>query len=77
MVNLPTLCPDTHVSMKKFLKNFCREKSWGLGGGGLQQPLPRLEREGVAAKIKKNRNFHFLILSFCHNNDYIPEILET
>ena len=23
--------------MKKSFKNFCREKSWGVGGGGLQE----------------------------------------
>ena len=72
MVHLPTLCPDTHVSMKKIFKNFCHEKSWGVGG--LQQP-PRPETEGVAAKINKFCSFHFLIFSFSHNNDYLPEIL--
>ena len=41
-VNLPTLCPNTHVSMKKFFKNFCCEKSWGVGG--LQQPPPSVLR---------------------------------
>ena len=48
MVNLPTLCTDTHVSMKEFFINFYHEKGWGMGG--LQHP-PRPEREGVAAKI--------------------------
>ena len=63
--------------MKKCFKNFCHEKSWEVGGGGgLQQPRCP-EREGVAAKINKFPNFHFIIFSFCHNNDYVPEILET
>ena len=31
-VNLPTLCPDTHFSMKKNSKNFAVKKSWGEGG---------------------------------------------
>ena len=44
--------------MKKIFKNFCHEKSWGVGG--LQQP-PRPEREGVAAKINK-----FLLFSFSY-----------
>ena len=45
--------PSVQIPMylKKIFKNFCREKSWGVGGG-LQQP-PRPEREGVAAKINK------------------------
>ena len=38
-VNLPTPCLDTHVSMKKKIKKFCREESWGEGEG-MQQPLP-------------------------------------
>ena len=59
MVNLPTLCPDTHVSMKKFFKNFFREKKLGDGEGGLQQPPPRPETEGVAAKKNKISYFAF------------------
>ena len=59
--------------MKKFFKV---GGGGGGGGGGVQQP-PRSEKEGVVAKINKFRNFHFLLLSFCHNNDYVPEILET
>ena len=48
------------------------------GKGGCNNPLPRPEREVVAAKIDKiSSNFDFLIFSFCHNNDYVPEILET
>ena len=31
--------------------------------------------QGVAAKINFP-NFDFLIYSFCHNGDYVPEILE-
>ena len=38
---------------------------------------PEIEREGVAAKINKFPDFDFLIFSFCHNNDYVAEILET
>ena len=77
MVNLPTLCPDTHVSMKKIFKNFFREKKLGDGEGGLQQPPPRPETEGVAAKKINFRTLHFLVFYFCHNNDYVPEILKT
>ena len=43
------------------------------GRGGLQQ-TPRPERERVAAIFVI---LIFLFFSFCHNNDYIPEILET
>ena len=50
LFNLPTLCPDTHVFMKKNFKNFCHEN---LGEGVLQQPPPHPERGGVAAKINK------------------------
>ena len=35
--------------MKKNFKNFCHEKSWGVGGGAATAPSP--EREGVAEKI--------------------------
>ena len=74
-VNLPILCPDTHVSMKKKSKIFAMKK---VGGRGVATtPPPRPEREGVAAKKKKFRNFDFLIFSFCHDNNYAPEILET
>ena len=41
--------------LKKNSKNFAVKKvgeGYG-GGGGLQQPSPRPEREGVAAKINK------------------------
>ena len=60
--------------MKKKLKIFAVKK--GGGGGGFQQS-PRPEREGVAAKNINFYNFHFLFFSFCHNNDYVPEILKT
>ena len=59
--------------MKKNFKNFCREKRWGEEVATTNRP----EREGVAAKVNKFRNYHFLIFSVCHNNDYVPEILET
>ena len=59
---------------EKNFQKFCHEKSWGVGGGVATTPRP--EREGVAAK-KKFCNFHFLLFSFCHNNDYVPEILKT
>ena len=56
MVNLPTLCPDTHVSEKNISKIFAVEKvgGWvgGGGEGGCNNP-PRSERKGVAAKINK------------------------
>ena len=47
LVNLPTICPDTHISMRKnSKKNYC-EKSWGVGahsdilmmGGGANRVL--------------------------------------
>ena len=50
-VNLATLCLDTHVSMKKNFKNFCREKRLGVGVATAPPPSPRHEREGVAGKI--------------------------
>ena len=63
--------------LKQFSKVFAVKKvGWWGGGGELQQP-PRPEREGVAAKINTFCSFHFLIFPFCHNNDYVPEILET
>ena len=40
--------------LKKNSKNFAVKKvGEGYGGGELQQPSPRPEREGVAAKINK------------------------
>ena len=50
MVNLPTLCPDTHVSVKKFLKIFDVKKVGGWEG--CNNP-PRPETEGVVAKLNK------------------------
>ena len=47
-VNLPTLCQDTHVSMKTFFKNCYREKS----RGGEVEKIPRREREGPRGGIK-------------------------
>ena len=45
--------PSVQIPMylKKFFKNFCREKSWGVGGGGwgLQQP-PVLRGKGWQQK---------------------------
>ena len=49
-VNLPNLCQDTHLSMKKNSKSFVVKK---VGGWGDCNNPPRLEREGVAAKINK------------------------
>ena len=57
---------------EKFFKNFSREKSWGLWG--LQQP-PVLRGKGWQQRNINFRSFHFVIFSFCHNNDYAPEIL--
>ena len=70
---LPTLCPNIHVLMKKNIKNFAVKI---VGVWRFQQPTPP-EREGVAAKI--NTISLFLFFPFCHNNDYmyVPEILET
>ena len=56
------LIPDTHVSMKKIFKNFCHEKCWGWGG--CNNPPPRPEREGVAAKINKFSYFSFSYFFF-------------
>ena len=51
IVFLPTICPDTHVSMKKNSKDFVMEKvGGGVGGGDNPPPCPpNPEREGVAA----------------------------
>ena len=43
----------------------------GGGGGGV------LTGKGWQQKYINFRNFHFLMFSFCHNNDYVPKILET
>ena len=56
--------------MYQFSKIFAVKKVGGWGRGVA-------ESEGMAAKIKNFRRFYFLIFSFCHNNDYVPEILET
>ena len=61
---------------KNVSKIFAVENVGGGGGGGCNNPPPPPEREGVAAKINF-RSFHFLSFFFCHNNDYVPEILET
>ena len=60
---------------EKCFQKFCRENSWGVGG--LQQPPPVLRGKRWQQKYINFRSFHFLIFSFCHNNDYVPEILET
>ena len=54
-----TLCPDTHVYVKNILQILARRK-FAVGGGCYNLP-PRPEKEEVAAKINKFRNFHFLI----------------
>ena len=62
---------------KKFSKIFAVEK---VGGGEVATtppPLLSMRGKGWQQKFKKFRNFHFLIFSLCHNNDYVPEILET
>ena len=62
-VNLPTLCPHTHVSMDRRIKKYCRGKCWGVGNGcNNPPPPPRPERVGVAAKTN---NFLSLIFLFC------------
>ena len=46
---------------------------WGSGVA----TIPCTKKEGVAAKLSKLPNFlFFFIFSFCHNKDYINEILE-
>ena len=73
--NLPTLYPDTHVSMKTIWKIFAVKKvrGWGGVGGGLGQP-PCPEREGVAAKIKvpesARADFNFRELPWYLSNTY-------
>ena len=51
------------------------KKIGGWGGGCNSPPYP--EREGWQQKERSFCSFLFLIFSFCHNNDYVPEILET
>ena len=58
-VNLPTLCSDTHVSIKKNFQNFLQCKAFGVGG--LMQP-PRTEREVVVTKV--NRYIFVIFISF-------------
>ena len=55
------------------------KKAGGGGGGGVATtgPVLRLRGTGWQQKYLNFRNFHFFIFSFCHNNDYVPEILET
>ena len=48
-----------------------------VGGWGGCNNTPCPEREGLTAKINKFLQFSFSYFSFCHNNDYVPEILET
>ena len=65
LTNPLSRCPSIY---EKIFQKFFAVKQ--VGGRGVATSPPRPEREGVAAKININfRNFHFLIFSFCHNND--------
>ena len=67
--------------MKKIFKSFCPDEKLagrrvGVGGGGgvATTPLPPPVLRG---KGWQHVVFISLFFPFCHNNDYVPEILET